>query len=61
MRVPPDVVDKPTKEEKKPPRHSRRVASSVVAGELLARRPKDKLLKQRGWEDRPVQIIPKKD
>jgi len=32
-----------------------RVGSSVVTGELLARRPTDKLLKQTGGEDRPVQ------
>lgn len=37
-------------------------ASSLVAGELLVRRPTDKLLKQRG-EGRidPFSIIPKKD
>ncbi|EEF44673.1 conserved hypothetical protein [Ricinus communis] len=35
------------------PHHSRRVGSSIVAGQLLVRRPY--FLKQKGEEDRPVQ------
>ncbi|KAH0969388.1 hypothetical protein GBA52_028758 [Prunus armeniaca] len=52
----------PTRDGRKlPPRHGRRVGSSVVAGELLVRRPKDKLLKQTGGRIDPFSIIPKKD
>ncbi|MCE3052449.1 hypothetical protein HAX54_052668, partial [Datura stramonium] len=54
LKVSLGAVDTLARIRKKATPPQQTVASSIITGELLARIPSNKLIKQTGWEDRPV-------